>query len=61
MHDSGCSCSAHDPNGDVERAIQAGVLANRVRLWAILGIDARIRHNAERMTLDRLALDSGMV
>jgi hypothetical protein len=60
MHDSRCPCSAHDPNGDVERAVQAGIRANKARLWAILGIDARIARSADQMTLDRLARDSGL-
>jgi hypothetical protein len=60
MHDARCACSAHDPDGEVEREIQARVRANRVKLWAIRGIDARIRQSADRMTLDRLALGSGM-
>ncbi len=60
MHDSRCSCSAHDPNGDVERAVQAGIRANRAKLWALLGTDARIAHSADQMSLDRLARDSGL-
>jgi hypothetical protein len=60
MHDARCSCSAHDPSADIERAIQTGIRANRARLRAIIGIDARIQQRADQMTLDRLALRSGM-
>jgi hypothetical protein len=60
MHDSCCSCSAHDPSGDLERAIQSGIRANKAKLWAILGVDARVQHSADQMTLERLAAESGL-
>jgi len=60
MHDARCGCSAHDPDGDIDRAIQAAARANRAKLWTLLGPDARIAHHADQMTLERLARDSGM-
>jgi hypothetical protein len=61
MHDSRCTCSAHDPDGDVERAIRAGIRANRAKLWKILGPGTRAAHAADGLILDRLALESRML
>jgi hypothetical protein len=60
MHDTRCGCSAHDPDGEIERAIQAAMRVNRAKLWALLGPDARTAHRADQMTLERLGHNSGM-
>jgi hypothetical protein len=60
MHDAHCPCSAHDPNGTLERVIQHAQRANSLKLKSFLDVRARIRHSAEQTTLDRLAASSGM-
>jgi hypothetical protein len=44
MHDARCGCSAHDPDGEIQRAIEAATRANRAKLWALIGADARTAH-----------------
>jgi hypothetical protein len=60
MQASRCGCSAHDPDGEIERATQALMRANRAKLWALLGPDASIAHRADQTTLERLTRNSGM-